>query len=60
MEKNNREEVQFQTLRKAPAGVMKKKELSAENCKKAFTWLQFCESKQTTFCSAYDEFPTLG
>ena len=33
MEKNNREEVQFQTLCKAPAGGIKKKkkELSAEN-----------------------------
>ena len=26
MEKNNKQEVQFQTLHKAPAGVMKKKE----------------------------------
>ena len=51
----------FKHYARLPQGVRRrKKELSAVNWKKAFTWLQFHESKQKTFCSAYDEFPTVG
>ena len=38
-------------------GVWRKKELSTKSQKKVLNWLQFDESKQTTFCSVYDEFP---
>ena len=30
-----------------------------QELEKAFTWLQFDESQQTTFCSVYGEFPPL-
>ena len=38
-------------------GVWRKKELSTKSQKKVLNWLQFDESKQTTFCSVYNEFP---
>ena len=43
---------QFQTLKKAPAWRMyeeRKNFLPSQESKKAFTWLQFDESQQTTF-----------
>ena len=57
---NDKEELQFQTLRKAPTWRVseeRKKELSTKSQKTVLNWLQFDESKQTTFCSVYDEFP---
>ena len=58
IENNDKEEVQFQTLQKAPTRRgMKKERTFHQQSKKAFNWLQFDKSKQTTFCSVYGELP---
>ena len=54
IEKNNKEQVQFRTLRNAPWKGYKGKRkqeggIVHKELKKAFSWLQFDESKQTMF-----------
>jgi len=61
IENNDKEEIQFQTLQKAPARRAYEEERTFhQESEKVFTLLQFDESKKTTFCSVYGEFPTLG
>ena len=58
IKKNNKEEVQFETRHKATgAGVKEKnkKRTFRQELKRAFTWLQFDEFKQTMFCTVYRE-----
>ena len=61
IENNDKEEIQFQTLQKAPAPTAYEEERTFhQESEKVFTWLQFDESKKKLFCSVYGEFPTLG
>ena len=52
----------FKHYRRLPhkKGHMKNKRSFYQEFEKAFTWLQFDDSKQTTFCSVYGEFPALA
>ena len=63
IKKNNKEDVQFETLHKATRSGRKEKNKERtihQELKKAFTWLQFDKFKQTMFCTVYREFPALA
>ena len=60
IENNDKEEIQFQTLQKAPARRAYEEERTFhQESEKVFTWLQFDESKKTTFGVFMVNFPPL-